>query len=195
MPPKLLTSAALCLLLTGSTLAQPQRSSAELRWQILSAEDRRAPTDADLSRLTSALDYPDSSIQRAAVRALGRLERPALVAVIGRMLASPDAGVRAEAANALAQAVAAVGEAPARANAPAKNSPVAEVESLLQKQLEREEEATVRGVLCESLGRLPYSNAATLQTVEKLLVAATSAQPTTSGTALQDPPFKRWCAQ
>ncbi len=167
-------SVVLLLLAAGAGRAYAQASNTDVRDAILSAEDRRAPDQASLDVLTRALAHPDPAIQRLAVRALGRLERPALVATVAPMLASPDASVRAEAANALAQAAAASAAALPGEIAPTKSgAAVTEVQSLLTKQLERETNADVRGVICESLGRLPYPNAAEAQAAEKLLVAAT----------------------
>lgn len=153
----------------GTKNQEPGTNS--VRDAILSAEDRRAPDAAALGVLTGALHDLDPAVQRLAVRALGRLERPALVPTLAPMLASADPATRAEAANALAQSVSplrAAGSAP-----PKLVSAVAQVESLVAAQLAREAQPAVRGVLCESLGRLPYRTAAELQAVEKLLVTCT----------------------
>jgi len=194
------------LLVAGLAANQPDRQAAsqisrlDERQEILWAEDRRAPSEADVRVLTTALNHPDHAIQRLAVRALGRLERPGLVAFISRMLSSTDAGTRAEAANALAQAVSAIaagGQAdgassgpPAatglKTGGPTGGSAVVEVAALLQKQLEREADPAVRGVICESLGRLPYANAADVQAVEHTLVAATFARPARPGSTAED---------
>ncbi len=68
--------------------------------RLLEIEDARAE---DVSVLLTALKNPDPSIQRLAVRAAGRLERPALKDAIVLLLRAPDALVRAEAANAMGQ--------------------------------------------------------------------------------------------
>ena len=172
-----------------SPAARPsaQGSPASLRAQILAAEDRRAPGDADLRVLTSALAHPDPAIQRLAVRALGRLERPSLISLIAPLLVSPDAGVRAEAANALAQAVptsAGTGQANAAAATPV--AAIAQAGAELRRQLGRETDPMVGGVICESLGRLPYRAAADAQAIEALLVAATFAPAAGSGSKPQD---------
>src|SRR5512135_797378 len=85
-----------------------QAATNDTRNAILAAEDRRAPDAASLGVLTGALHDADPAIQRAAVRALGRLERPALVPTLAPMLGSTDGATRAETATALAQSVSAL---------------------------------------------------------------------------------------
>lgn len=178
------------LVAAGARQGYAQTSKPDIRDEILAAEDRRAPDQASLDVLTRALTHPDPAIKRLAVRALGRLERPALVSVLAPMLASPDAGVRAEAANALAQAVSASSPASVADTRSAKApGTVAEVQSLLAKQLEREADADVRGILCESLGRLAYRNAAEAQAAEQLLVATTFSAPAGPDDALRGAPI------
>src|SRR5436309_5751421 len=74
------------------------------RQAILVAEDRRAPTPRDLATIRGGLRSKDPDTIRIAVRALGRLERPALIPDILPLLKSPLPEVRAEAADALGQA-------------------------------------------------------------------------------------------
>lgn len=102
---------------------------------ILQAEDARTE---DVGPMVQALKGTDMAAQRLAVRALGRLERPAHASLVLPALSSPDPGLRREAANALAQM-----------HAPA---------SLLLSTLARESDPNVRGVLYESIGRLPEAN-------------------------------------
>jgi len=104
------------------------------------AEDLRAPDSLTLQVLLDGTRDPDAEVRRVAVRALGRLERPEMTSVIEPLLADDDPPVRAEAANAMAQAVHATSGAP-----------------VLQALLDRvsaERNAVVRGVLARSLGRL-----------------------------------------
>ncbi|WP_405284469.1 peptidylprolyl isomerase [Gaopeijia maritima] len=74
---------------------------------VLAAEDRRAPTRADMATLLDALESESNGTARAAARALGRLERPELAEPLLEVLGDPaaDASTRAEAANAVAQSV------------------------------------------------------------------------------------------
>jgi cyclophilin family peptidyl-prolyl cis-trans isomerase len=102
---------------------------------ILEAEDART---GDVGPMVQGLKASDVATQRLAVRALGRLERPANVPLVSPALSSADAGLRKEAANALAQM-----------RAPA---------SVLLSALARERDPEVRGVLYESIGRLPEAS-------------------------------------
>lgn len=97
---------------------------------ILEAEHARAE---DVSVLLKGLESRDVRLQRLAVRAMGRLERPALRDAIAPLARSGDASVRAEAVAALAQTGAAFDYA-----------------SLLQ----TETSGAVRAVIYESMGRV-----------------------------------------
>src|SRR3979411_2580786 len=89
-----------------SQRAAPQSLSsvAARRVPILAAEDRRAPTAGDLATIRAGVHSGDATTVRIAIRALGRLERPELMADIVPGLRHPLPEVRAEAANAIAQA-------------------------------------------------------------------------------------------
>src|SRR5580704_4005159 len=120
------------------------------RLSILQAEDRRAPTPRDLAVLRAGLHSGEAGTVRAAVRALGRLERPALVADILPSLKHPLPEVRAEAANALGQAAAGWKQKP-----PAGG--VDPIVRALEARLAVEDASEVRAAVCETLGRLPYT--------------------------------------
>jgi len=125
-------------------------------WQaMLAAEDRRAETAEEMSPLYQGLRSGDPTIRRIAVRALGRMERPGLVPSIARLLTDSVAGVRAEAANALGQAVYGGG--------------AADVLTPLLTRLQAERDPHVRGVVGQTLGRLPYGSADTVRLVEAAL--------------------------
>src|SRR5215210_7776476 len=72
---------------------------------ILAAEDARAPTPQHLSVLLSGAAASDVEVQRAAIRALGRLERRDLVVSLLPHLLNSGATVRSETAVAIAQAM------------------------------------------------------------------------------------------
>src|SRR6478735_11395833 len=74
------------------------------RVSLLQAEDRRAPSAQDLATLRAGARSGDPQTARIGLRALGRLERPALIPDILPGLRHPLPEVRAEAANAIAQA-------------------------------------------------------------------------------------------
>ncbi len=154
-----------------------------LRQAILAAEDARAPSAEDVRKLLRAASGRDEGIAVAAVRALGRLERPALA---GDLIAFVDVKsplVRAEAANAIGQSVAEEkGDAAARAR------------KVLVSRLATETDLRVRGIICETLGRLPLTTADVVRGVEAALVDASlqtgpgvTARPSTTTTALGSP--------
>jgi cyclophilin family peptidyl-prolyl cis-trans isomerase len=133
-----------------------------VRQAIFEAEDRRAPTEADLTVLRDGTRHPNESVQRMAVRALGRLERPALAGDIEPLLGSPFPSVRATAADALGQAVTSGSHVEAVA-----------VQAALQQRLRTERDEEVIGAVCWTLGRLPYSTAQAARSAEvTLLVTA-----------------------
>jgi len=141
---------------------RPDRASVQaVRQAIFEAEDRRAPTGEDLRVLVDGTRHPSEAVQRQALRALGRLERAALAGDIEPMLASPFASVRAAAADALGQAVAAGGTDALNA-----------VAAALLKRLGVEKDAAVVGAMCWTIGRLPYVTSQAARSAEVTLLAA-----------------------
>lgn len=124
--------------------------------RLAAAEDARPEDGPELNRLVEALDDDRALVRRTAVRALGRLERPELVDPIRSLLADPAPLVRAEATNALAQAVHRGGGDTVLpdllARVPVENDPIA------------------RAALARSLGR-SASSPDTRREVEQALVA------------------------
>ncbi len=159
-------AAAACALLfvSGRAIGQPRAAAASIqavRQAIFESEDRRAPTEADVQILRDGTRHPSEAVQRQAVRALGRLERPALVGDIQPMLSSPFASVRTAAAEALGQA--ASGTAPELADA---------VQAILLQRLRAERDQGVTGAICWTLGRMPYATAQAARSAEAALLAA-----------------------
>jgi len=159
-------AAAACALLFVSSRAvgQPPAAAASiqaLRQAIFESEERRAPAEADVRVLRDGTRHPDEAVQRQAVRALGRLERPALVGDIQPMLSSPFASVRTAAAEALGQA--ASGAAPDVADA---------VQAILLKHLRAERDQGVTGAVCRTLGRMPYATPQAARSTEVALLTA-----------------------
>ncbi|MEJ2203773.1 MAG: HEAT repeat domain-containing protein [Gemmatimonadota bacterium] len=113
--------------------------------EIVRAEDARPAGGSALETLIAATRSPSAWSRAAGVRALGRLERTAMVDHIAPILDDPAADVRAEAANALAQAV---HGGSGRAVLP-----------LLLARLGSEQDPRVKGVLARSLGRLDLDGA------------------------------------
>jgi cyclophilin family peptidyl-prolyl cis-trans isomerase/HEAT repeat protein len=143
-----------------------------VRQGVFEAEDRRAPTAAEVKVLVDATRHAAEAIQRMAVRALGRLERPAVIPDIVPLLAANSATVRAEAANALGQV------------APSVDLPhQGEIPALLISRLEAERDPVVRGVLCQTIGRLPYSTAEGARCAEAALILASAPPAGTTATA------------
>ena len=142
------------------------------RAAILQAEDRRAPTAADLATLRSGARSRDSLTARMGLRALGRLERPSVVAdiTIGLQHALPE--VRAEAANAVAQALdtrpAAAADAAARQAD--TRAAVTTAQHALLARLAVEASASVRAALAEAVARLPYVDTSDVARTESALV-------------------------
>jgi cyclophilin family peptidyl-prolyl cis-trans isomerase len=171
----------LCVLcvLCGFFLSSPLRAQEEspaaartTRLAVLQAEDRRAPTARDLAIIRSGLHGGDAQTVRVAVRAIGRLERPALIADVVPSLRNALPEIRAEAANAIAQdaqgwkqgsGLRAQGSAPAAAAIDGAVNP-------LTARLKVEADPDVREAICGALGRLPYVTAAQAEAAERTLV-------------------------
>lgn len=172
---RLLIATVALMLASAATSAQPAVST---RVAIAAAEARRAANPRDLAIIRGGLTHPDSDVVRMAVRALGRLERPALVPEIAPFLRSIVPEVRAEAANALAQALHG-GPAPdpkrsatRRIAAQASSeAAVASVLATLTNRLGVEADPSVRQAICESIGRLPYHDADSVRRAEQTLTA------------------------
>ena len=89
---------------TPADSGRPDRTSAEYL-RIIALEDARPTGGEDLAALIAATATSHAYLRQTAVRALGRLENPELVEEIARHLADPVTEVRAQAVDALAQAV------------------------------------------------------------------------------------------
>src|SRR5688572_29431877 len=128
-------------LLTVLLFLSTSASAQTLQDRMLQAEDARPTTEAGLAAILEGLK---GGGRRTAIRAIGRLERPEMIALIAPAL-EDGVGIRAEAANALAQ----------MARTPAA---VAEVQKLLLARAAPD--APVKtweswGELAAALGRLP----------------------------------------
>lgn len=131
------------LLTLGLLLQLPPPALDTVYTSLLAAEDARAGTPAQLEMLIAGTIHPDTVIQRVAVRALGRLERPDLLDRIAPLLSGTVVTVRIEAANAMAQAVYRVDGGPALA--------------VLRSRAAAETSAEVRGAVLAAIGRLRFA--------------------------------------
>ena len=123
---------------------------------MLQAEDARPTTDAGMAALMEGLK---GNGRRTAIRAIGRIERPEMIALIAPAL-NDGVGIRAEAANALAQ----------MARTPAA---VAEVQKLLLARAATDASLNTWeswGEIAAALGRLPYDTAAQVAETEAVLL-------------------------
>jgi cyclophilin family peptidyl-prolyl cis-trans isomerase len=134
----------------------------EALYDILIAEDSRAPTMESLQTILNGTRSSDPAVRAVAVRALGRLERLDLVKSITPLLEDSDPGVRREAANALGQAT---------LNAAGSEPECLTTATTLTDRLALENEAAVRAVILRTLGRVPHADDARVRATEKALVA------------------------
>ena len=139
------------------------------RLAVLQAEDRRAPTANDLAILRSGAHSGDPQTARLAVRALGRLQRPALILDITPFLRNALPEVRSEAANAIGQAAQGW-----KGDQPAPAAPLETAVATLVARLKVEAEPDVRAAICETIGRLPYATAAQVESAERTLLEVAS---------------------
>src|SRR5581483_2032062 len=165
-------------------------AQAPTRTAVLIAEDRRAETPRDLAVIRGGLHSSDPETVRVAARALGRLERPDLIADLVPLLKAPVAEIRAETANAIGQAAqgwktTAPVRTPAVHRTGTVRAPVAPtidaVAMALTSRLGSEEDAMVRGVLCQTLGRLPYTTGEQAQKAESTLTETLAHEDSTDG--------------
>ncbi|HEV8363908.1 MAG TPA: peptidylprolyl isomerase [Gemmatimonadaceae bacterium] len=140
--------------------------------RVLMAEDQRPTDAAALAPIFASLHDTSASITAVAIRAVGRLQRPALVDSIAPFLAHGDAVVRAEAANAIAQSV----------QPGTDTAAVARARTLLLDRLTAASADADRGVVARSVGRLPHESSALAQDVAERIAQAVvqAGEPATS---------------
>jgi cyclophilin family peptidyl-prolyl cis-trans isomerase/HEAT repeat protein len=140
-----------------------------LRERILAAEDARVTSTKELTPILAGLHHANPAIVVQAVRALGRFERPAFVDHIQAALTHSLPEVRAEAANALGQSLAAI---PRGADVQTPAPPeLAVVTRALLARLRNDAAPYVSGIAAETLGRLPYRSPGVVHEVEQALAA------------------------
>jgi len=138
------------------------------RLAVLQAEAHRAKTPSELGAIRAGARSSDDQVRRAAIRALGRLERPSLIPDILPALRHPLSEIRAEAANAVGQAASGWKTPRPAAEERAFESAVA----ALTARLKIDADADARSAIAETLGRLPYGSAAAVDAAERTLIDA-----------------------
>jgi cyclophilin family peptidyl-prolyl cis-trans isomerase/HEAT repeat protein len=133
--------------------------------RVLIAEDARAPQSTHLQVILDAAADDRAEVRRVAVRALGRLERPALIDRIAPLLGDPEPSVRSEAANALGQSLF------GRSN-PDDREARRRVLDTLVGRLAAETDVPVRGTILRTIGRLGYEEADDIRRAESVLAAS-----------------------
>ena len=129
----------LCMACTAPDTGRKDRA-AEGYLKIIAAEINRPTNGPDLEFLVKATSYRDVFLRQSAVRALGRLENPALINDLAHHIEDPQAAVRVEAVNALAQAV--------------HRSDGARVLGIFLARIGSEHDERVLGAFARALGRL-----------------------------------------
>ena len=152
------TAVAAVAVVTTDARAQSAVSS---RLSILLAEERGALTANDLALLRRAAHDGDSDTAKIAIRALGRLDRPSLLADLLPALRFELPELRAAAADAIGSSLA--GSKPGAAA-------VSSVLSTLTARLNVEGDPGVRAAICETIGRLPYADANQVAEGERALL-------------------------
>jgi hypothetical protein len=163
----------LCATLVCHAAAQSTLAS---RLAILEAEERGATSARDLLIVKSGTGSADVQTVRMALGALGRTERPALIADILPSLRHALPEVRIEAANAVAQAA----QGLRALKKPVPGITLTSVQSALIARVSVEANAGVRAALCEALARLPYTLAADVERAETTIVNLASAGPSST---------------
>lgn len=156
----------------GQTPSAAPTDTAALQ-RLLVAEDARGTGADGIDPLLTALESRDTLIRRAAVRGLGRLQRPELGARLVPLLSDPDPSIRAEAANALAQSLRNVKRAPEdSAQGYVRDAAVA-----LTRALAGAIDRAVVDALGQSLGRLPFADGAAARRAEQAISARLAKRP------------------
>jgi cyclophilin family peptidyl-prolyl cis-trans isomerase/HEAT repeat protein len=167
------TSAAVASVLSVGSAAQTAVAPTVTRLAVMQAEDRRAPTARDLAVIRAGAHGGDPGTARVAIRALGRLERPSLVADILPFLKHSLPELRSEAANAVAQSLAG-----SKTDVPSATQTATAIDALIARS-KVEAEGSVRSAIFEALGRC--AAAAQIDRVEATLVEGAAGEPTIDG--------------
>ncbi|MEO7272514.1 MAG: peptidylprolyl isomerase [Vicinamibacterales bacterium] len=138
---------------------------------VLAVEDARAPVADDLRALLVAARSNNVGIQRAAVRALGRLERREVITDLLPYLQARDPQTADEAASALALAM--------RGPALAGSSPIQPPQAILDALIA----APARDAMYRAAGRVPYANLEQARQAERYLRSGLTNRAPAAGAA------------
>ncbi len=170
---RVVRSAAVTLIGSLLTACASQSGDRALE-RLLLAEDARPADAAGLAPIFSALhDTSATATLSAAIRAVGRLQRPGFVDSVSPFLAHADAALRMEATNATAQSV----------QPGTDTAAVAHARTLLLARLATSAPDAERGVIARSVGRLPHESPTVAQDVAEQIsqaVASSGETPATS---------------
>jgi peptidyl-prolyl cis-trans isomerase B (cyclophilin B) len=159
----------LCVVSAAAELSsQSQPAVAVNEVAVLAAEEQRAATARDLAVLRAGVHTRDIQTARVAIRAVGRLNRPDLIGDLVTSLGSAVPEIRAEAANAIAQAAQGWATQP-----PTKGPTRAALDrasAALVSRLTVENDADVRAALADAMGRLPYGSIEQIDNAEQTLL-------------------------
>ncbi|MFN8058475.1 MAG: HEAT repeat domain-containing protein [Vicinamibacterales bacterium] len=143
--------------LPSSRARQPREDREALLTAMLAAEDGRDAAPERIAPLRRGAESADPVVALRAVRGLGRLESPTVVPVLAKALAGAVPEVRAEAANALAQAVSRGGAEPAFRE--------------LSARVGQESHPLVLGAIAAAVGRLPFGAADEVAGADRVLAS------------------------
>lgn len=165
----------------AQTMASRVTSAADqaLLTQLVDREDTRelpAPGDPRLAGLASGNAY----VRAFAVRGLGRLENPAVLDVIVRVLGDTTPEVRGAAANAIAQSLARPLPAAASPDDRTKfQGAVDRARSALTAHQSRENDPAAKAMTLESIGRLPQGSVEQVRATARVIAPFLAATSTT----------------
>lgn len=136
--------------------------------RIVLVENLRSPGAENEKILIDEMTNPSARVRRVAVRALGRLQRPALVADIESALNDADLVVRREGVNAIGQAMQGLrGEG---TSASARHAALDDAIGVLVHAAESSRDPELAGIVARTLGRLPYADSAMPRAVEQVIL-------------------------
>ena len=175
-------AASLVALLLGLALVGPAQAQRGPRTdtlalqRLLVAEDARGTGKEGVVPLVDGLRSPDSLMRRLAARGIGRLQRPDLATRLIPALGDPDPAVRAEAANAIAQALTALRRGATATGPSSLDVPTAQ--RALTGRLTAERDSSVADAVAEALGRLRFADSSAARQAEAAILDHAGGAPT-----------------